>query len=212
MDKVVRIPYILEAKDGSRTKHELEIIKSKTTLYDFLKQVRILHSIKKSLLIPNILGYNAANDLMKERRLKGRPLILSMMSQKDILEKHKYRGYYFEAHADATTQSFRITSQMNAEFPRTPLTEDKFKELSFLIFGNGSFNPLGLQTFSESWRQGFFFHPAQSPLSFGLVQRKVGPCGILAVMQGYILKHFLPKLHGIPLIERYNSSLFSFTF
>ena len=42
--------------------------------------------------------------------------------------------------------------------------------------------------YPEGWlQQAFNFRSPQTRLSFGLVQKKGGPCGILAVVQAFIL-------------------------
>jgi len=40
----------------------------------------------------------------------------------------------------------------------------------------------------DSWKQGFFFDPK---LKYGLYQEQGGPCGILATVQAFFLKHLL---------------------
>ena len=46
--------------------------------------------------------------------------------------------------------------------------------------------------YPEGWlQQAFNFRSPHTRLSFGLVQNKGGPCGILAVVQAFILKFVL---------------------
>jgi hypothetical protein len=97
-----------------------------------------------------------------------------------------------------------------------PFTEDQWKDLSFLMFGKTQ-NSNGKKTFPEEWKQGFFFKPfhkeeeeenlsqfstTTAQLGFGLIQLKGGPCGILAVMQSYILKQLLSNDASLPRSER----------
>lgn len=68
---------------------------------------------------------------------------------------------------------------------------DQLKELDSVIFGQGRRG-----SFSEAWyRQGFgylFSRSEDSPmLGYGLYQKNGGPCGIMAVVQAFILKHLL---------------------
>lgn len=56
-----------------------------------------------------------------------------------------------------------------------------------LFFGKAG----ALKSFPEPWsRQGFFFTSAEE-VRFGLVQLEGGPCGPLAVVQAYVLKHLV---------------------
>ena len=73
-----------------------------------------------------------------------------------------------------------------------PLNQDLAIQLKMLVFGTAN------QTFPSGWvRQSFqfqkpFFHdPKKNDMHgcpFGLIQKKGGPCGILAVVQAYIIK------------------------
>ena len=46
--------------------------------------------------------------------------------------------------------------------------------------------------YPEGWlHQAFSFRRSPPSLSFGLVQKKGGPCGVLAVVQAFILKFWL---------------------
>ena len=44
--------------------------------------------------------------------------------------------------------------------------------------------------FSDSWHQGFIISPSENT-PYGLKQIKGGPCGIIAAVQCYFLKHLL---------------------
>lgn len=50
-----------------------------------------------------------------------------------------------------------------------------------LIFGNLN------QIFSEDWRNQSFTFCDLAKLKFGIVQKKGGPCGVLASVQSYVL-------------------------
>lgn len=54
-----------------------------------------------------------------------------------------------------------------------------------LLFGNLN------QTFNNEWKnQGFSFSDI-AKLKFGIVQKKGGPCGVLASVQAYILQDLI---------------------
>lgn len=60
------------------------------------------------------------------------------------------------------------------------------KDLRELMFGKRKSS----RRFPLEWQQGFFFNePDQEILQYGLVQLKGGPCGILAAVQGFIVKY-----------------------
>ena len=60
------------------------------------------------------------------------------------------------------------------------------KHIRKLLFGDRR-----AKFFNSAWKQqGFFFDNTDS-LGFGLVQKEGGPCGILAAVQAFILKHIL---------------------
>ena len=57
--------------------------------------------------------------------------------------------------------------------------------LKKLLFGDGE-----MKNLPKSWQQGFFF--TENPnLFFGLMQKEGGPCGVLACVQAYLIKHLL---------------------
>ncbi len=50
-------------------------------------------------------------------------------------------------------------------------------------------NPVVFRSYSVGWRnQAFSFENGVESLKFGLVQNKGGPCGVLAVVQAFIIK------------------------
>eukprot|EP01119_Soliformovum_irregulare_P012912 TRINITY_DN3389_c0_g1_i3.p1 TRINITY_DN3389_c0_g1~~TRINITY_DN3389_c0_g1_i3.p1 ORF type:complete len:227 (-),score=57.95 TRINITY_DN3389_c0_g1_i3:916-1596(-) len=69
------------------------------------------------------------------------------------------------------------------DVPLGQLSTKTSDAITFLLFGKIT------RTFNEEWRQGFFFNaPDRDILQYGLVQLKGGPCGVLASVQGYIVK------------------------
>jgi len=62
-----------------------------------------------------------------------------------------------------------------------PITLDTAMSLKTLIFGSA------IKDFNQEWKQqGFEFN---KDLAYGLTQHKGGPCGLLACVQAYIIKH-----------------------
>lgn len=81
-------------------------------------------------------------------------------------------------------------TQRGGPQPRgTPLNRDCVGELFSLLFGDSS------ARFREEWVQGFYFREGSEveaeTLRFGIVQTKGGPCGVLAAVQGFMVKHLL---------------------
>lgn len=60
---------------------------------------------------------------------------------------------------------------------------DQSKALDTLVFG-------GRGLFQEEWHQGFFFSD-QPELRYGLVQLHGGPCGVIAVVQAFVIKELV---------------------
>uniref|UniRef100_A0A6U4VFS2 Deubiquitinating enzyme MINDY-3/4 conserved domain-containing protein n=3 Tax=Hemiselmis andersenii TaxID=464988 RepID=A0A6U4VFS2_HEMAN len=59
-------------------------------------------------------------------------------------------------------------------------------DLKAMVFGEGG----ARSTFNSAWMQGFFQSP-HSGLEYGLVQVAGGPCGVLASVQAYMVRHML---------------------
>ena len=66
------------------------------------------------------------------------------------------------------------------------ITVENAIELRKIVFGNAT----GL-AFNPEWMQQSFIFNDTSNLEFGLVQHKGGPCGVLAVVQAFIVKQLL---------------------
>ncbi|XP_023323183.1 probable ubiquitin carboxyl-terminal hydrolase MINDY-4 [Eurytemora carolleeae] len=63
------------------------------------------------------------------------------------------------------------------------IDSEKLKNIKELMFGSQ------YRSYSEGWRnQAFSFENGVESLKFGLVQNKGGPCGVLAVVQAFIIK------------------------
>lgn len=81
----------------------------------------------------------------------------------------------------------KVISSRPQSTSKSHITGDIAKELKQITFGSST------QCFNKEWQeQGFIFneHPK---VSYGLIQHKGGPCGLLASVQGYILKYLLFK-------------------
>uniref|UniRef100_H9H7N9 Ubiquitin carboxyl-terminal hydrolase MINDY n=1 Tax=Monodelphis domestica TaxID=13616 RepID=H9H7N9_MONDO len=66
-----------------------------------------------------------------------------------------------------------------------PFQERQEKEIKTLLFGSN------LCGFNEEWKVQNFTFSEVSQLRYGLVQNKGGPCGVLAAVQGCVLKNLL---------------------
>ncbi|KAL8164823.1 UNVERIFIED_CONTAM: putative ubiquitin carboxyl-terminal hydrolase MINDY-4, partial [Gekko kuhli] len=59
------------------------------------------------------------------------------------------------------------------------------RDLKTLLFGSG------LGCFSEEWKIQSFAFSDVPELKYGIVQKKGGPCGVLAAVQGCVLRHLI---------------------
>jgi hypothetical protein len=66
-----------------------------------------------------------------------------------------------------------------------PLTAHNVELLNKLLFGSRESRNL-----PKSWRQGFIFNEKEE-LTFGLLQKEGGPCGVLACVQAYLIKNLV---------------------
>ncbi len=66
-----------------------------------------------------------------------------------------------------------------------PIELEEAVALKTLLLGNAN------KLYPEGWVGQAFTFRQDGPLNFGLVQKKGGPCGVLAVVQAFILKHLL---------------------
>ncbi|XP_042328115.1 probable ubiquitin carboxyl-terminal hydrolase MINDY-4 isoform X2 [Sceloporus undulatus] len=59
------------------------------------------------------------------------------------------------------------------------------RDLKILLFGSN------LGCFSEEWKIQSFTFDCNPPLKYGIVQKKGGPCGVLAAVQACVLRHLI---------------------
>lgn len=62
------------------------------------------------------------------------------------------------------------------------ITAEEARGIKHLLFKDGAGH------LHDSWMQGFFF---DSTIKYGIKQNQGGPCGILATVQAFFLKHLL---------------------
>ena len=62
------------------------------------------------------------------------------------------------------------------------LSPQETSGIKTLLFRNGT------PSFHSSWAQGFYF---DQKMNYAIFQDKGGPCGILATVQAFFLKHLL---------------------
>ncbi|XP_048590318.1 probable ubiquitin carboxyl-terminal hydrolase MINDY-4 [Nematostella vectensis] len=74
---------------------------------------------------------------------------------------------------------------LSADFESKAISLEKAMALKNLIFGTAT------ACFNSEWKQQGFGFCDLYGLEFGIVQYKGGPCGVLAVVQGFVLKHLL---------------------
>ncbi|XP_065897129.1 probable ubiquitin carboxyl-terminal hydrolase MINDY-4 [Dysidea avara] len=84
-----------------------------------------------------------------------------------------------------TTASLVPSREMLTSSEGKSITKETVKGLRKLLFGSskGSFN--------DEWTGQNFVFSSVPGLEYGLVQHKGGPCGVLATVQAFVLKHLL---------------------
>ncbi|KAG3026222.1 hypothetical protein PC121_g8709 [Phytophthora cactorum] len=131
---------------------------------------------------------------------------VSQMSLETLeMEDCEDMGMLLDQPTTGRAQRSRTSSKLNSSFAsgttRTPAASD-VAAVQQLLFGANK------KAFSSHWEeQGFVFSTVRD-LQYGLVQYQGGPCGILAVVQGYVLRFLLQyapvdwKNPGVPHQER----------
>uniref|UniRef100_A0A8D0G8E5 Ubiquitin carboxyl-terminal hydrolase MINDY n=1 Tax=Sphenodon punctatus TaxID=8508 RepID=A0A8D0G8E5_SPHPU len=64
-------------------------------------------------------------------------------------------------------------------------TASSHEEIKTVLFGSG------LCCFSDEWKMQSFTFNDMPPLKYGIVQKKGGPCGVLAAVQACVLQHLI---------------------
>lgn len=80
-----------------------------------------------------------------------------------------------------TTDS-AMQSKINMHTSEARISTNEAKGITNLLFKDGQGH------LHDSWMQGFYF---DKKIKYGIYQAKGGPCGILATVQAYFLKHLL---------------------
>ncbi|TNV73474.1 hypothetical protein FGO68_gene15445 [Halteria grandinella] len=75
-----------------------------------------------------------------------------------------------------------IRQNLQQQIKVDPISQSESNEIKKLLFKSASSN------FHDSWHQGFYF---DNSIKYGIYQKEGGPCGILAAVQAYFLKHLL---------------------
>ncbi|CEG43970.1 protein fam188b [Plasmopara halstedii] len=96
-------------------------------------------------------------------------------------------GSHFSLTKTGQVHSIQASSDVKFTFESTMrgLTSSDVSTVQQLLFGSSK------KSFSSHWyEQGFVFSTIQD-LQYGLIQHQGGPCGVLAVVQGYVLRFLL---------------------
>ncbi|XP_065897128.1 probable ubiquitin carboxyl-terminal hydrolase MINDY-4 isoform X2 [Dysidea avara] len=84
-----------------------------------------------------------------------------------------------------TTASLGLSRELLTSSEGKLISKETVKQLRKLLFGSSK------GTFNDEWiRQNFVFSSVPG-LEYGLVQHKGGPCGVLATVQAFVLKHLM---------------------
>lgn len=96
--------------------------------------------------------------------------------------------------SDDPLPSFRnFTMNKNVPFQGTDISISDAKKLKNLLFGSQTAN------FNPEWQVQNFSFSQNASLKYGLVQKKGGPCGIMASVQSYIVRELLFPSNGKPI-------------
>lgn len=93
--------------------------------------------------------------------------------------------------------SLRVRTPGSARFHSAagsgqPIEMEQAIALKTLLLGQAS------KIYPEGWvGQAFSLHKNHATLGFGLIQKRGGPCGVLAVVQAFILKHLLFNINDV---------------
>ncbi|XP_072455295.1 probable ubiquitin carboxyl-terminal hydrolase MINDY-4 [Notamacropus eugenii] len=86
---------------------------------------------------------------------------------------------------DVVQPSALSLSLLKLQVTSKPMSLSAAKEIKTILFGSA------LCGFSEEWKVQNFTFSEMAQLKYGLVQNKGGPCGVLAAVQGCVLKNLL---------------------
>ncbi|KAM4688414.1 putative ubiquitin carboxyl-terminal hydrolase MINDY-4 [Discoglossus pictus] len=78
-----------------------------------------------------------------------------------------------------------LPSRCKIQVEGKPIDLSQAVEIKKILFGSS------LCCFSEEWKMQSFTFNNKNPLKYGFVQKKGGPCGVLAAVQGCMLKNLL---------------------
>ncbi|XP_040287293.1 probable ubiquitin carboxyl-terminal hydrolase MINDY-4 [Bufo bufo] len=78
-----------------------------------------------------------------------------------------------------------LLTRSKSQVEGKPIDLQQATELKKLLFGSA------LRCFSEEWKVQSFTFSNTKNLKYGIVQKKGGPCGVLAAVQACVLKHLL---------------------
>jgi hypothetical protein len=84
-----------------------------------------------------------------------------------------------------STDASRGRRACDAEATARPISMAEAGDLKKVVFGKTA-----KASFNSAWTQGFFAASTQG-LSYGLVQTAGGPCGLLATVQAFLLRHLI---------------------
>lgn len=138
---------------------------------------------------------NFLEDKFKELKEKNDSLKNNLLSELNLNESSTKK-------VEPVKRTFQLTTTSNTSLnktisPNTTTTNEPkdytvkavdfetAKKLRMLIFGNLN------QTFTDDWKNQSFNFSDIAKLKFGIVQKKGGPCGVLASVQAYVLKDLI---------------------
>ncbi|KAM4547704.1 putative ubiquitin carboxyl-terminal hydrolase MINDY-4 isoform 1-T1 [Odontesthes bonariensis] len=122
-------------------------------------------------------GKTGQQHILKTRKLKTRPTVCDPNVSEMVLD---------DIDDDDLQESSKVSLQRTVatrQYAGCPMDQHTATELKAVLLGSS------LNRFSVEWRnQGFTF---SDDLRYGIVQRKGGPCGVLASIQAFVLKKLL---------------------
>lgn len=139
---------------------------------------------------------NFLEDKVKELKEKNDSVKNNLLSELNLIESTSKKvepvKRTFQLTTTTSNNSLNKTISSNTTTANEPIDYtvkaidfETAKSLRMLIFGNLN------QTFTDDWKNQSFNFSDIAKLKFGIVQKKGGPCGVLASVQAYVLKDLI---------------------
>ncbi|GBG33036.1 Ubiquitin carboxyl-terminal hydrolase MINDY-3 [Hondaea fermentalgiana] len=176
-------------KNSTSTRAERRVLRAKSSRKNVITQDENLISAGSL----RSLGSRASDTINKQKLISGSARSLGACKPKNIMvDESKVSRDSFDGTIDEDDE---IDSNGSVSSRRSvivrPIRTDEVRDMLDVLLGQ----PKRSAGLGPSWRkQGFFFGESPQP-RYGLVQLKGGPCGVLAVVQAFVLLELMYGIH-----------------